>query len=106
MLSRASLQNTSALTIVTALGLGFLAWGGTHAYIYFCAPAGLTGFLQSLVTMDSSPCQALFALITHSHTLYTATVASLLCAAITFVSSYCARATPPCPPCDASRKTS
>ena len=87
MFSKETLQNTTFLSITSALALGFLAWSSTQIYVTFCAPAGVVGFLQSLVTMDSSPCQALFAVIAHSQTLYAATVASLLFAVIGFVGS-------------------
>lgn len=87
MFTRESLQNTSVLAVSTAVGLAFVAWSGTQVYVMFCAPSGFTGFLQSLVTMDSSPCQALFAVIGHSQTLYAATVASLLFAFISLIGS-------------------
>ena len=95
MLSRQSLRNSSVLAIASALGLAFVAWSGTQVYVLFCAPWGWTGFLQSLVTMDSSPCQALFAVISHTQTLYAATVASLLFAVFTFLTSCVAGAEPP-----------
>ena len=105
MLSRTSLRNTSAFTFMTAIGLGFVAWSGTQVYVLFCAPAGFTGFFQSLVTMDSSPCQAVFHLIAHSQMMYSVTIASLVCALISFLGSLCAvdrETCPPCPPCVAS----
>lgn len=87
MFSREVFQHTSVLAVSTAVGLAFIAWSGTQVYVMFCAPSGFTGFIQSLVTMDSSPCQALFAIIGHSQTLYAATVASLLFAFISLIGS-------------------
>lgn len=55
---------------VTAIGVGFIAYSATHIYVCFCAPEGIWGFVQSLVVMDSTFCQMLMALITHSQTLY------------------------------------
>ncbi len=78
MFSREALQNSSLMAIGTSLGLAFLAWASTRLYATYCAPEGLSGFFMSLVTMDSTPCQALFAVISHSQTLYAATVAALL----------------------------
>ena len=91
---------------MTALGLGFVAWSGTQMYVLFCAPAGFSGFLQSLVTMDSSPCQALFGLIGHSQMMYGVTIASLVCAAISFLGSCCAVDQQVCPPCQERTSTS
>ena len=87
MISRETLQNTSTLAVGTAIGLAFVAWSGTQLYVMLCAPSGIGGFFVSLVTMDSSPCQALFAVIAHSQTLYAATVASLLFAFVGFIGS-------------------
>jgi len=109
MLSKESLQNTTVIAIVGALGLGLVSWSGVHLYIYFCAHPGVLGFLQSLVTMDSSPCQALFGLIAHSQMMYGVTIASLVCAIISFLGSCCAVDSPqciPCQPCKKSEKTS
>lgn len=100
MFSRQSLQNTTFLSFTSALALGFIAWGSTQVYVTFCAPSGMVGFFQSLVTMDSSPCQAIFSLIAHSQVLYASTITSLLVACISFVTSFCARHHEPvCPPC-------
>ncbi len=55
---------------VTAIGIGFVAYSATHIYVCFCAPEGIWGFVQSLVVMDSTFCQMLMALISHSQTLY------------------------------------
>ena len=87
MFSREALQNSSVLAFGTAIGLAFVAWSGTQLYVMLCAPSGIGGFFVSLVTMDSSPCQALFAVISHSQTLYAATVASLLFAFVGFIGS-------------------
>jgi hypothetical protein len=100
MFTRESLQNTTFLSLTSALALGFIAWSSTQIYVTFCAPSGVVGFFQSLVTMDSSPCQAIFALIGHSQVLYAATIASLLVGCISFISSCCARKyESKCPPC-------
>ena len=70
---------SSALkSFALAIALGGVAWTSTRIYATYCVPAGFTGFLQSLVTMDSSPCQAVFALISHSHTLYASMIVALL----------------------------
>jgi len=71
-------MSSAAKSFALALALGGLAWTSTRVYATYCVPAGFTGFLQSLVTMDSSPCQAVFALISHSHTLYASMIAALL----------------------------
>lgn len=55
---------------VTAIGVGLIAWSGTHLYMCFCAPTGVWGFVQSLVVMDSTFCQMLMALIQHTQTIY------------------------------------
>ena len=78
MFSRESLQNSSLFAVLTSLGLAFIAWSGTQLYATYCAPSGLSGFFMSLVTMDSTPCQALFSIISHSQILYSAMIASLL----------------------------
>ncbi len=71
-------MRNSGIAFATALGLAFIAWSGTQLYVSLCAPSGVYGFLVSLVTMDSSPCQALFSVMSHSQTLYSAMIASLL----------------------------
>ena len=91
LITREALQSSSVLTVTSALGLAFVAWSGTQMYVVFCAPSGFYGFVQSLVTMDSSPCQALFQVINHSQTLYSATIASILFAIIAYLGSFCAR---------------
>ncbi len=100
-MSRESLQSSSVLAVSSAVGLAFVAWSGTQMYVVYCAPSGFFGFVQSLVTMDSSPCQALFAVINHSQTLYSATIASLLVAFVSFLGSFCVR-----PGVQVPRKTS
>jgi hypothetical protein len=94
MLNRETLRTTSSLAVVSGVGLAFIAWSGTQLYVIVCAPAGFTGFLQSMMTMDSSPCQALFSVISHTQTLYGATIASLLFAFMGFLGSCIARASP------------
>lgn len=94
LLTRETLRSTSVLSISTAFGLAFIAWGGTQVYVVFCAPSGIIGFFQSMVTMDSSPCQALFSIVGHTQTLYGATIASLLFAFISFIGSCIASTTP------------
>jgi hypothetical protein len=91
MFSKESLQNTTAIAVLGAVGLGFVSWSGVHLYIYFCAQNGLLGFIQSLVTMDSSLCQALLSLVTNSQLLYSATISSLLVGALSFIVSCCAK---------------
>ena len=91
VISREALQSNSVMMVTSALGLAFVAWSGTHMYVMFCAPTGILGFIQSLVTMDSSPCQALFSVINHSQTLYSATVGALLVGFISFLGSFCVR---------------
>jgi hypothetical protein len=98
LLSRETLQSNSIMMVTSALGLAFVAWSGTHTYVMFCAPSGIMGFIQSLVTMDSSPCQALFSVINHSQTLYSATVGALLVGIISFLGSFCARPNVQIPP--------
>jgi hypothetical protein len=88
-MSREVLQSSSALAVSSAVGLAFVAWSGTQLYVVYCAPSGVFGFVQSLVTMDSSPCQALFSVIHHSQSLYSATIGALLFAFISFLGSFC-----------------
>jgi len=57
-------------TLVTAVGVGFLAYSSTHLYMCFCAPQGVMGFVQSLVIMDSVFCQIIMAMIQHSQGIY------------------------------------
>lgn len=71
-------MSSAAKSFALAIALGGLAWASTRVYATYCVPAGFTGFLQSLAMMDSSPCQAIFALISHSHTLYASMIAALL----------------------------
>jgi hypothetical protein len=74
--------------ILTAISLGALSWCSLHMYVTICAPAGITGFLTSLVTMDSTPCQALFTIISHSQLLYAGMIASLLYALFNTITSF------------------
>jgi hypothetical protein len=91
LISREALQSSAVLSVTSAVGLAFVAWSGTQMYVVYCVPSGVFGFVQSLVTMDSSPCQALFSVIHHSQTLYSATIGALLVAFISFLGSFCAR---------------
>lgn len=91
MFSRESLQNSSCLAVLTAFGVAFIAWSGTQLYVLYCAPSGFQGFMMSLVTMDSSPCQALFSIISHSQILYSVMVASLVYAIFGGLASCVAR---------------
>ena len=63
-------NNLGLYSFVTAVGVGFVAYAGTHIYVCFCAPTGFWGFVQSLVVMDSTFCQMLLGLIHHSQSLY------------------------------------
>ncbi len=65
-------------SLLLALFLGLMSWGSTQVYATYCVPPGLSGFVTSLLTMDSSPCQAVFALISHSNTLYASMIAAFL----------------------------
>ena len=63
---------------VTAVGVGFVAYSATHTYMYFCAPSGVLGFIQSLVVMDSTFCQIMMGLIHHSQSLYGAMMVAFM----------------------------
>lgn len=65
-------------TFVAAVGVGFMAYSATHLYVGFCAPLGFMGFIQSLVIMDSTFCQVLMGIISHSQSLYGAMMVGLL----------------------------
>jgi hypothetical protein len=79
-------MSASSKSFLLALFLAFVAWGSTQVYATYCVPPGLQGFLTSLITMDSSPCQAVFALIAHSGTLYASMVAAVLFSLFSFFS--------------------
>ena len=64
--------------LVTAVGIGFVAWSATHIYMCFCSPHGVWGFVQSLVVMDSSFCQVLMGLMLHSQSMYKAMLVAFL----------------------------
>ena len=64
--------------LVTAIGVGFVAYSATHIYVCFCAPSGVWGFIQSLVMMDSTFCQMLLGLVHHSQSLYGAMMLAFL----------------------------
>jgi len=68
--------------LVTAVGIGFVAWSATHVYLCFCAPRGVWGFVQSLVVMDSSFCQVLMGLMLHSQSMYKAMLIAALFAVV------------------------
>lgn len=94
MVNRESLQQTGILAWTSALGLGFVAWSGTQIYVMMCAPPGVLGFFQSLITMDSSPCQAIFSLISHGQTLYAGMIGALLLGVVSFLASLFAQTAP------------
>lgn len=71
-------MSNAVKSFLLALFLGGMAWGSTRIYANYCVPEGFTGFLQSLVTMDSSPCQAVFTLISHSNTMYASMITAML----------------------------
>ena len=71
-------MSAAVKSFLLALFLAFVAWSSTQVYATYCVPPGFRGFVTSLVTMDSSPCQAVFALISHSNTLYASMIAAVL----------------------------
>lgn len=71
-------MSAAAKSFLLALFLAFMAWSSTQVYATYCVPSGIRGFFTSLLTMDSSPCQAVFALISHSNTLYASMIAAVL----------------------------
>jgi hypothetical protein len=79
-------MSAAGKSFLLALFLAFVAWGSTQVYATYCVPPGLRGFLTSMLTMDSSPCQAVFALISHSGTLYASMVAAVLFSLFSFFS--------------------
>ena len=76
------LQSCGACGFVAAIGVGFVCWSATQLYVIFCAPRGLIGFLQSLIVMDSTFCQLLMGLVTHTQTMYSLMLVGLLFAFI------------------------
>jgi hypothetical protein len=64
--------------LLTAVGIGFVAWSSTHVYMCFCAPQGSWGFVQSLIVMDSSFCQILMSLMIHMQSMYKAMLVAFL----------------------------
>ena len=72
-------------TLVTAVGVGFLAYSSTHLYMCFCAPQGVMGFIQSLVIMDSTFCQFMMSIISHTQSLYSTMMIGLLFTLVTFI---------------------
>lgn len=74
-------QITDAIGIygfISAVGMGFIAYTATHAYVCFCAPTGVWGFVQSLVIMDSTFCKIILGLVHHSQSLYGAMMLSFM----------------------------
>lgn len=76
--SRNSCGSFGGFTVIAALGIGFMAYSATHVYVGFCAPLGVMGFVQSLIIMDSTFCQVLMGIISHSQSLYGAMMVGLL----------------------------
>lgn len=72
-------------SFTTVLGVGFIAYSATHVYIYFCAPSGFWGFIQSLVVMDSTFCQAMMGIVHHSQSLYGAMMVAFMFAGISAI---------------------
>ena len=70
--------STALKSFGIATSLGGIAWGSVQIYSGYCAPPGLTGFMQSLITMDSSPCKMVAGLMTHSQTLYASMTVAFL----------------------------
>ena len=64
--------------LITAVGIGFVAWSSSHVYMCFCAPQGAWGFIQSLLVMDSSFCQILMGLMIHMQSMYKAMLVAFL----------------------------
>jgi hypothetical protein len=79
-------MSAATKSFLLALFLAFVSWSSTQVYATYCVPPGLQGFITSLITMDSSPCQAVFALIAHSGTLYASMIAAVLFSAVAFFS--------------------
>jgi len=71
-------MSAAGKSFLLAIFLGGVAWGSVRIYASYCVPEGFTGFLTSFITMDSSPCQAVFSLISHSNTLYASMIAAML----------------------------
>jgi hypothetical protein len=64
--------------LITAVGIGFVAWSSSHIYMCFCSPQGVWGFVQSLIVMDSSFCQILIGLMIHMQSMYKAMLVAFL----------------------------
>ncbi len=77
-------MSAAGKSFLLALFLAFVAWSSTQVYATYCVPPGLRGFVTSMITMDSSPCQAVFALISHSGTLYASMIAAVLFSVFAF----------------------
>jgi hypothetical protein len=80
--------------VANAIMFAFVAWSATRLYAHYCAPAGLYGFLQSFITMDSTLCKVVFAIISHTQVLYGAALATLFYA---FVNMFRSKTSPPIP---------
>jgi hypothetical protein len=80
-------MSAASKSLLLAFFLAFVAWSSTQVYASYCVPPGFRGFITSMITMDSSPCQAVFALISHSGTLYASMVAAVLFSMFAFFSS-------------------
>ena len=74
--------NPTSKRIVNAILFAFVAWSATRIYAYYCAPSGLYGYLQSFITMDSTLCKVVFAIISHTQLLYGASIGTLFYAFI------------------------
>ena len=76
-LGKTLLLSPTSKRVANAVLFAFVAWSATRVYAVYCAPAGLYGFLQSFITMDSTLCKVVFAIISHTQILYGAAVATL-----------------------------
>jgi len=76
------LSTSTTKRVANAILFAFVAWLATRVYALYCAPAGLYGFLQSFLTMDSTLCKVVFAIISHTQILYGAALATLFYAFI------------------------
>ena len=75
---KSACDTLSVYGLVTAVGVGFVAYSATHLYVCFCAPQGFWGFVQSLILMDSTFCQMILGLVHHTQSLYGAVMISFL----------------------------
>ena len=77
-----ALSTPTTKRVANAIFFAFVAWSATRVYALYCAPAGLYGFFQSFLTMDSTLCKVVFAIISHTQILYGAALATLFYAFI------------------------